>query len=68
MARDSKISAGADEKLKARDSDENSEKKGLKKILMRRKFNIDHEIERISSKLEAEMDKIIQETAKKWNA
>ena len=68
MARDSKISAGADEKLKARDSDENSEKKGLKKILMRRKFNIDHEIERISSKLEAEMDKIILETAKKLNA
>ncbi|MBQ7393961.1 MAG: dynamin family protein [Lentisphaeria bacterium] len=30
--------------------------------------NMDSEIERISSKLEAEMDKIIQETAKKWNA
>ena len=68
MARDSKISAGADEKLKARDSDEIFEKKDSKKTLMRRKFNIDHEIERISSKLEAEMDKIIQETAKKWNA
>ena len=68
MACDSKISAGADEKLKARDSDEIFEKKDSKKTLMRRKFNIDHEIERISSKLEAEMDKIIQETAKKWNA
>ena len=68
MACDSKISAGADKKIKARDSDENFEKKDSKKTLMRRKFNIDHEIERISSKLEAEMDKIIQETAKKWNA
>ena len=68
MARDSKISAGADKKLKARDSDEIFGKKDSKKTLMRRKFNIDHEIERISSKLEAEMDKIIQETAKKWNA
>ena len=68
MACDSKISAGADKKIKVWDSDENFEKKDSKKKLMRRKFNIDHEIERISSKLEAEMDKIIQETAKKWNA
>lgn len=30
--------------------------------------NMNREIERISSKLEAEMDKIIQETAKKWIA